>query len=388
MSRGKSLKEADDFNREPYSSVIELLYSIDNYPLSFDELRFILLVEHGLATLKNDKIKRSEFENKLITYKKESIMFMDLRWREEKILNTTGENKGKPMDVNGLNQLLKRMRNPKYKVLQLIDSKYSLSEGFLKRFNYQFTSKKISSCSSDEMCIIGEQLFCFNLNLRKLGVDKEKETNDQDVKKINDILSQLSDVIMHLWIRNKLKEFYEKLHTIKDEENRKLRKKQNEKKDGGLTTEFYAYCIEMANWLIKSSNKKIEHFKHQIKKIKDLPGEVSLEMSTYLINITRTKKKLKEKTVRVSVRDLSGSKHEKIIERPLLDVISIISWNENIPVTEAIQKLVHDKQLSEEDGNLLIMEQEFSKLYRELELDKIISSKVLDRTPVIVYDVY
>lgn len=376
MGRGKKIEKPEDLYREPFSIVIKLFLSIKNTPLKFNELRFILLEKHGLKNLEKFPKKKLELENKQINLSPKPVSIKHLKLKTKKLMNTTGPNIEKTMTVNGLNSLLNEMK--KNKILQHIDGEYSLSGIYFNLFYYHNIMDKIATCSVNETCVTTSGLMCFNMNMRKIGIPGEDEKDEQAIRKIDKLLFQLSNELNYYWVKERLEQFYQELRVLK----------HKKKKEGELSIEFYAYCIEMANWLIKNSNKRAEDFEDQIAKVKNLAGKGKLDECPYPTNILKIKEKLKKELVTVLVIDSSGDNTKEIIERPLLDAISIISWIESIPVTKVIQKLVRDKQLSDKDGKVLINEQELSNLYQELGLNEIIGPNILDRTPVIVYDAY
>jgi len=123
MGRGRVVKDKQDMaNRPPYSTIVRLFEEINNEPLTFQEIRILLLKDPGFQHVpsnRRDLIFRSELKT-LAGIRK--ILMTENRY----LKNTTPPAKDKPMTINGLNRLLQRMQQRNVRLLGRKGERYNL----------------------------------------------------------------------------------------------------------------------------------------------------------------------------------------------------------------------------------------------------------------------
>jgi hypothetical protein len=380
MGRGKEIREIQDFNRPPYRTMVELFRDIANEPLTFRELRFLLLENHELSRLSHGGKIQKEIIERHLRFRGDDMPLEGVRNKlleEGKVLlNTTGRNRGKPMTVNGLNRLLQTMKDDsKPKVLEKVEETYRLSQPSLFQLSRAMREERIFGCPDNMVSQLrGEMVTVYNIvansDLKREFEGKESETYRQ--------LRDFTKGVIRVWAKQKVGSFAKRLQDIEDIQN---------------NGNFLGYCYDMVRWFIGSLGLDEDDFKDDLCRVEKLASddEIEKEARTYRRNINACKRKLKEKKVDF-VFSYSGIKGEeaKLGERrsqtSLLGALSMLSTVQNIPVSDAIRQLVTEGRIGKTDGDCLLMEQDMIKLYGNCGLHSLLSSKIFDEEPIIVLD--
>ncbi len=380
MGRGKGLKEIQDFNRQPYRTIIEMFKDVGNEPLTFRELRFLLLENHELNRLSHGGKIQQEILKRRLRFRGREMPLEEVRTKlleEEKVLlNTTGRNKGRPMTVNGLNRLLQTMKNDsKPKVLEKIEETYRLLELSLPQLSRVIREERILRCPDEKISQLrGEMITVYNVvansDLEREFEGRERETYRQ--------LRTFTNEVVKAWARQRVSSFAERLKAIRDIQD-----------DGN----FLGYCHEMVTWFIGSLGLDEDDFKDDLSRIEELASDDKTKKvaRVYRRNVNACKRRLKEKRVE-SILSYSGEEEEKAKpeERkrdiPLISAIRMLSAVQNIPVSDAVRQMVREGKMGKTDGNWLLIEQDMGELYRRHGLWQLLSSKTFDDEPIIVID--
>ena len=379
MGRGKGLKEIQDFNRQPYRTIIEMFKDIGNEPLTFRELRFLLLENHELNRLSHGGKIQQEILKRRLRFRGREMPLEEVRSKlleEEKVLlNTTGRNKGRPMTVNGLNRLLQTMKNDsKPKVLEKIEETYRLSELPLLQLSRAIREERILRCPDEKISQLrGEMITVYNVvadsDLEREFEGREGETHRQ--------LRTFTNEVVKVWARQKISSFAERLKAIRDIQ------------DNG---NFLGYCHEMVTWFIGSLGLDEDDFKDDLCLIEELASddETKKVARIYRRNVNACKRKLKEKRVEFmfpySEKEGEPKPEERKRDVSLISAIRMVSAVRNIPVSDAIRQMVREGKMGKTDGDWLLMEQNMGELYRRHGLWQLLSSKTFDDEPIIVID--
>jgi hypothetical protein len=214
MGRGKIVKRVKDFLKEPYLPVIELFMDTKNRVFTLKELRYLLLKDHGLGMVAKGTTRGKELVGKMIFFRdgeKPLRVVRSTLEREGRMLrNTTGKNKGQPMDTNGLNKLLQTMmRGHGPRVLKKVKDGYQLVGNPLRQFVRAEREGRIMSCLDGKVSELRHGVTIYNLPLNKKLL---KQLNRN--RELFEGLKQAQKEVMKLWARRKVSLFVGRLKRL------------------------------------------------------------------------------------------------------------------------------------------------------------------------------
>lgn len=378
MGRGKNIKGVEDYLREPYVSVIGLYLNIKNQPLRFNELRYLLLENHGLKMIIDGTTRGLEFVSQKHIFRDRARSLGTVRsvLLEEgrMLLNTTGPNRGKSMNVSGLNRLLQRMEGGAGpEILTKTDEGYELTRNPFQQYRRMGKEERISSCPDDMVCDLGHGLTIYNFPKDEELSEKLKR-EDEFYERVR----RVGEEVMRLWAKRKISLFIGKLRahkTVHDNGN------------------FLGYCCEMVRWFVGSQSLSENDFNEELRQIEKIAKDyrTKKEARAYGEGVRDCKEILKEIKMKIAIshppteNGTAGSAPE-MVEASLLNLPSILSIGKNTTVADTIRELVEDGIMGKIAGELLLLDQEMSKLYRKHGLDEYLSSATLSEEPIIVID--
>ena len=378
MGRGKVMRSVLDYMKEPYSKIVDLYLDIGNEALKLFELRYLLLEDHGLKRVSRGTTKALEMVGRVIEFREKERSLRSIRDQHLKegrmLVRTRGQNKGQPMDTNGLNKLLQTMKSDsKFKALEKVGDRYKLIMDAFSQLLRLDREKKIRECPYDMVCELRHGLTIYNLSTDSRTREK-LERADELYERVRDIQEE----VLKTWAKRRIGLFIGKLHSL-----RSLH-------DNG---DFLGYCNEMISWFVESLGLDKREFEDDFRRIEEIAKDdhTAETARTYVDNINTCKEVLKETRVKfvVSYSETEPWEHGQPtdeVETSLLSVPSTYSVLKDMKVSDVIQEMVKNGEMGEMAGELLLLQDRMSELYRERGLHKLLSSELFDEEPIVVLD--
>jgi hypothetical protein len=378
MGRGRNIKRVKDFLREPYISVIELYLDTKNQPLRFDVLRYLLLENHGLKMIIDGTTRGEKFVSQRLFFRDRVRSMRTVRsilLKEGRVLlNTTGPNRGKSMNVSGLNRLLQRMEGSAGpEILTKTDEGYELTGNPFQQYVRMGREERISSCPDDMVCELGHGLTIYNFPKDEEFAEKLKREDE-----LYEGVRRVGEEVVKLWAKRKVSLFIVKLRAHKSVH------------DNG---NFLGYCCEVVRWFVGSLSLSENDFDEELNQIEKIARDhrTKKEARAYGEGVRACKEVLKETKMKIAIsyppiEKGTARRAPEIVEASLLNVPIILSRGQDAMVADTIRKLAEDGIMGKMAGELLLLDQEMSKLYRKHELDEYLGSATLSEEPIIVID--
>ncbi len=378
MGRGKVLRSVLDYMKEPYSKIIDLYLDIGNEALKLFELRYLLLEDHGVKTISQRTTKAAEMIGRILEFreKKRSLeRIRDQLLKEGRMLvRTTGPNKGQPTDTNGLNKLIQTMKSDsRFKILEKIGDRYRLAMDAFSQLLRLDREKRIRECPYDMVCELRHGLTIYNLSTNKRMRKK--------LMRVNELYARVRDIqeeVLKVWAKRKISLFIGKLRSL------------TSLHDNG---DFLGHCCEMVRWFVGSLGLDEKEFEDDFKRIEEIAKDDRTKETarTYLDEVNVCKEVLKETRLKfiVSYSETELWEHGQLtdeVETSSLSVPSTYSVLKGMKVSDVIQEMVRNGEMGKKTGELLLLQERMSELYRKRGLHKLLSSELFDEEPIIVLD--
>ncbi|MFQ6061251.1 MAG: hypothetical protein ACE5KV_08195, partial [Thermoplasmata archaeon] len=156
---------------------------------------------------------------------------------------------------------------------------------------------------------------------------------------------------------------------------------------------FLGYCRDMVKWFVGNLELDEKTFDDEFTQIEEIATDDQTRetMRTYLDNANACKEVLKETRVKF---DVSYSETEPWVhgqptdgvETSLLSVPSTHSVLKDMKVSDVIQDMVEKGEMGKMTGELLLLQERVSGLYRKHGLHRLLSSESFDEEPIVVLD--
>lgn len=379
MGRGSSIQSVADFLKQPYLTIIDIYLDIENGGLQQNELRYLLLKNHGLKSVERRTTTGMNLEEKKLSFRGREWQFKVIRSKLEKegrmLVNTTGSNKGKPMTANSLNRLLHTMKSGTGpRILERVKEGYRLVENPYLQFVRTERERRIKECPFDMVAELRHGIIVYNI-----GSDDDIVRELEGEKgELYELTKTLSERVVHVWARGKIGLFVKKLRRL-----RSVRDNGN----------FLGYCSEMVRWFVGSLGLEEVDFKEEYGEILKIAKDKKIRAvaSKYGEKISTCKEALKKTRTSIATsrpgaeRGGTGDMSD-VVEVSLLSIPSILSAEEGVAVDKVILALVENGIIEKAEGNLLLLDQKMSKLFREHGLDEYLSSATFEEGPIIIID--
>ena len=367
-----------DYVKEPYSKIIDLYLDVTNEALKLHELRYLLLEDHGLKRVSRGTTKALEMVGRVIEFREKERSLMSIRdqlLKEGRMLvRTRGQNKGRPTDTNGLNKLLQTMKgDPRFGILEKVEDGYRLALDSFSQFVRVDREKRIRECPDDMVSELHHGLTIYDLSTTKKMRRGFKRTGA-----LCERMRHLQGEVLSLWAKRKIRLFIGKLKSL------------TSLHDNG---DFLGYCYGMVKWFVGSLGLDENEFEDDFRRIEEIAKDdhTAETARTYVDNINTCKEVLKETRVKfvVSYSETEPWEHGQPtdeVETSLLSVPSTYSVLKDMKVSDVIQEMVKNGEMGEMAGELLLLQDRMSELYRERGLHKLLSSELFDEEPIVVLD--
>jgi hypothetical protein len=379
MGRGSSIKGVVDYLKQPYKIIIELYLDIDNRALQQNELRYLLLKNHELKSVERRTTTGRKLEEKKLSFRGREWQLKVIRSKLGKegrmLANTTAPNKGGPMTANGLNRLLYTMKSGAGpRILEKVKEGYRLVGNPYLQFIRMDREKRIKECPVDLVAELRHGIIVYNI-----GSDDDMVKELEGEKgELYELTKALSERVVQVWSKRKIDLFVENLKRL-----RSVRGNGN----------FLGYCSEMVRWFVGSLGLEEDDFSEELKKMGNLAKDKKAreEAKMYGEKIGACKEALKKTRTDIAIPSPEAEEGRAIgsadvVEVSMLSIPIILSAEQDIAIERVIRVLVENGMIGKAEGELLLMEQEMSKLYRKRGLHEYLSSETFDEEPIVVLD--